>query len=492
MLVCFGTASPLWCGAQPPTTQLTPGTSTPFTPPGLATITDKPLPIDLPTALQLAGVQPIDVALAAERVKLARAQLNRARVAWLPTIYVGVDYFRHDGEIQDVAGNVAPTGKGAFAVGAGPSATISTSDAIFAPLAARQTVRSREASLQAARNDTLQAIAEGYFNVQQARGELAGAEDASRRAEEVVAHAEKFAPPAGLVPPVEAARARVEASRRRIAVRSARERWMTASAELSRLLRLDAAAVVMPAEPPHLLVTLVPADYALDELISIALTNRPELAADQAAVQATLARLRQEKLRPLTPSVLLRGAATNPAGTLAAGAFGGGRDGTPWNWGGRSDLDLQVVWEFQNLLLGNRARVRERRSENQLAVLELFRTQDRVASEVATAHAQAESANGNLADAEASVKDALEVAEKNAAALGETTDVRGQRVLIVRPQEVVAALQALAQTYADYYKAVADYDRAQFRLYRALGQPAQALSCQPPSIQALPAPPWAK
>jgi len=36
-------------------------------------------------------------------------------------------------------------------------------------------------------------------------------------------------------------------------------------------------------------------------------------------------------------------------------------------------------------------------------------------------------------------------------------------------------VQALAQAYLDYYGAVADANRAQFRLYRALGQPAQAL-----------------
>jgi hypothetical protein len=49
---------------------------------------------------------------------------------------------------------------------------------------------------------------------------------------------------------------------------------------------------------------------------------------------------------------------------------------------------------------------------------------------------------------------------------------------LVRPQEVVVSIQALAQAYSDYYGAVADYDRAQFRLYRALGQPAQLVSGQ--------------
>ena len=42
-------------------------------------------------------------------------------------------------------------------------------------------------------------------------------------------------------------------------------------------------------------------------------------------------------------------------------------------------------------------------------------------------------------------------------------------------QEVVAAIQSLDQAYRDYYAAVADYNRAQFRLYRAMGDPGQNL-----------------
>ena len=45
-------------------------------------------------------------------------------------------------------------------------------------------------------------------------------------------------------------------------------------------------------------------------------------------------------------------------------------------------------------------------------------------------------------------------------------------ILLVRPQEVIAAVQTLAQAYNDYYGAVGDFNRAQFRLYRALGYPA--------------------
>jgi hypothetical protein len=40
-----------------------------------------------------------------------------------------------------------------------------------------------------------------------------------------------------------------------------------------------------------------------------------------------------------------------------------------------------------------------------------------------------------------------------------------------RPFEVLQPIQALAQTRSDYLNAVLAYNRSQFRLYRAIGQP---------------------
>jgi outer membrane protein TolC len=441
---------------------------------------DRPLPINLPTALQLAGVRPIDIGLASERIQVAVAQLERARVLWLPTIYLGVDYFRHDGQIQSVEGNVLGTSKSSFLVGAGPSAVFAVSDAIFAPLAERQVVRAREAFLQTARNDSLLAVAEAYFNVQQARGELAGASDAARRAEEVVRRTEKLAAGGeGILADVDVVRARTEFARRDQALDTAGEHWRVASADLMRVLRLDASALVEPLEAPHLRVSLVPVDKPVDDLIPVALTNRPELAAQQALVQATLVRLRQERLRPLIPSVLLRGASTPVTGTLAGGYFGGGRNDNLSNFTARSDFDIQVLWELQNLGFGNRALADQRRAENRLSVLDLFRIQDQVAAEVAQAYAQAQSAASRLGKAENGLRDAVESANKNFEGLGQTKTAGGKVIiLVIRPQEVVAAIQALVLAYNDYYGSVADYNRAQFRLYRALGQPAQVLAGQ--------------
>jgi outer membrane protein TolC len=242
---------------------------------------------------------------------------------------------------------------------------------------------------------------------------------------------------------------------------------------------LDAAALVEPLEAPHLRVELVALDKSVDDLIPVGLMNRPELAAQQALVQATLVRLRQERLRPLIPSVLLRGASTPVVGTLAGGYFGGGRNDNLGNFSARSDFDVQVLWELQNLGFGNKALMDQRRAENRLSVLDLFRLQDQVAAEVAQAYAQAQSAASRLGKAENGLKEAAESANKNFEGLGQTKTAGGKVIiLVIRPQEVVAAIQALALAYNDYYGAVADYNRAQFRLYRALGQPAQWLAGQ--------------
>ena len=438
-----------------------------------AETTGVPLPINLPTALQLAGVNPIDVAVASERVKAATAQLDRANVAWLPTLYLGVDYARQDGQIQDIRGNVFTTSRSSFMAGAGPSMTFAVTDAIYSPLAAKQVLKARQADVQTALNDTMYSVAEAYFNVQQARGELAGAVDAVKRAEDVVKRTEQLAP--GVAPAVETNRARSDLSRRRQAVEAAYDRWQTASADLTRLLRLAPTAIVEPVEQPQSRVELVDLNTPVDDLIPAALVHRPELAGRQALVQATLVRLKQEKVRPLVPSVLIRGNATNPAGTLSSGVFGGGVNDNLSNFGGRNSIDMQLVWEFQNLGLGNRAAVRERQSENQLAVLEVFRVQDRIAAEVVQAHAQAQRATKRLNEAEAGLREAADTADKSVKSMGETKRVGESLVLVFRPQEVVAAVQALAQAYDDYFRAVADANRAQFRLYRALGHPAQCV-----------------
>jgi len=434
---------------------------------------ERTFPINLATAMRLANARPIDVQVAEQSVAIAARQLDRAKLLWVPNLVVGADFYRHTGGQQNFAGDILRSDRGSAMVGFGPNVVFNISDAIYAPLAAMQDLKVRRAAMQTATNDATYSVAEAYFYVQQARGELAGALLAAQRAEDVSKKAEALAE--GLAPPLEASRAKVELARRQQASTAARERWRTASAELGRLLRLEPGTLIEPMEPPFLPITVIPGDASLDALIPLGLTNRPELQGQQALVQATLARLKQEKLRPLVPSLALRSASTNPSGSLGYGTFAGGQGGTLGGSGSRFDLDLQVLWEFQSLGFGNKARIGERQAEYQIATLELFRTQDRIAAEIAAAFAQGQAASERMAQAEPALKESLDLVEKSLLGMAQTRRLGEVNVLVVRPQEVVAAVQALGQANADFYSAVCDYNRAQFRLHRALGHPSQLL-----------------
>jgi outer membrane protein TolC len=436
---------------------------------------ETPLPINLATALQLANARPLDVQIAGSLVDAAAAELTRAKLLWVPNIFIGSDYFQHLGPQQTSAGTILSDNRNSVMVGVGPNVFFSFSDAIFAPLAARQDLRAREAIHQTSRNDSALAVTEAYFGVQQSRGELAAATIAVKYAEDVARRTESLMAK-GLTPPSEANRANTELGRRRQIVSAARERWRVTSAELIRILRLDPAAVIEPAEPPSLPITVIDPTVTLDGLIPIALMARPELAEHQAVVRATLARLKQEKIRPLVPSLAIRSVSTSPTMSIGYGLFGGGNNGVYGDFGQRFDIDFQLMWEFEALGFGNRARVQERRAEYQAATLDLFRTQDRVAAEVATAFAQARSAAERVNFAEPALREGIDLANKTVEELGQTRRIGDSLLLLLRPQEAVAAVQSFSQAAEDFFTAIADYNRAQFRLYRALGHPANCLA----------------
>ncbi len=440
--------------------------------------TAKALPINLATALQLANARPLIIAAAQASVKVALADLQLAKVMWLPDVYVGPAYYRHDGGSAGNSGQEFTLGRDQLLAGYGLTAIFSVTDAIFGPLALKQVIRSREADVQTARNDALLNVVEAYFNVQQARGRYAGAHDAAEKGRELARNV--LALSKDLVPPVEVNRVRAQLAEVDQAETQAYEDWRVASAMLNRELRLAPATVVVPLEPPHLQVTLFSPQQEVDPLITVGLTSRPELASQQALVQSTLIRLRQEKLRPLIPSVVLEGnpVPAAPGGTLMGGVFLSDVNGQSNPTTFRNDVSVQLLWELRNLGFGNLALVNQRKAELERSFIELYRVQDRVAEEIAEAHAQMQSAATRICQTTTEVKEAQISYKGNVKGLSETSRAGDILVLAIRPQEAVAALSQLLRAYDNYYRSVSDYNRAQFRLYRALGYPAGILECE--------------
>ena len=435
-------------------------------------------PIDLGSALRLAGARDLDIAIARERVCEALAELERARVLWLPSLYVGPSWMRHDGQAQVVEGPVRSISKSSLFLGAtaaagssvggpvpaggpaqvsGLTSILRFSDAIFEPLAARQTIAARRAGVQVATNDALLGVAEAYFDLQESAGRLAIAREAAAHAETLANLTASYARTgAGLE--ADHRRSLAERDRQRRNVEEAVGGLEDASAELVRRVRLDPNVVVAPVEPPEAVIRLIGDASPIDSLIAIGLRNRPELAEAQALVQATLLRLKQARLRPFVPSLAMR---------YSGGGFGGGRNDFFGDFDARSDVDVNLYWELQNLGLADRAIARSRAAQGRAATLQLMKVQDRVASDVVRAEKARLSAARQMEEAARAVPEAMRSLSLNLTSIRRGAGLPGS----TRPIEVLQPIQALAQARSDHLGAVLAYNRAQFRLYRALGQP---------------------
>ena len=125
----------------------------------------------------------------------------------------------------------------------------------------------------------------------------------SSRAELLVNFAKGLAP--SLIAPLEINRAQAELQSLRQTQQVAIRDWRVASAQLAEILLLDPATLLEPVEPPFLQVTLIPCDQSPEELVPVALNNRPEIASRRELVAAAEQLLRREKNRPFLPNLFV-------------------------------------------------------------------------------------------------------------------------------------------------------------------------------------------
>jgi outer membrane protein TolC len=281
-----------------------------------------------------------------------------------------------------------------------------------------------------------------------------------------------------LIAPLEINRAKAELQSlkqtREVAIRD----WMVASAAMAEILLLEPEILLEPVEPPFGRVTLVPGDQTAAELVPIAIANRPEIASQRELLAAANRRLQQEKKRPFLPSLYVISNSTG-TGLLAAGSLSSGANGNMGSNGPAANFEVAAVWQLQNAGIGNIGRIRQRHVEQDLASLEVTRVLFRVRAEVQQGLARLQTARARIPQTEEGLQQAIESADKNFIGLRETTRPAGELLrLVVRPQEVVAALIALNTAFEQYSAAVNEFNSAQFDLYRALGQPAQWVTAQ--------------
>lgn len=425
--------------------------------------------IDLASALALAGANSLQIRLARERVIESQTNLDEARLMWVPSLRGGIGYNKHDGRIQDTRGDVIEAGRNSLFVGGGAGlgshpltgasggparffVDLSLADAAFEPLVARQFLRADRAAVTSTMNNELLAVATSYFDLVETHGRLASARLGLTNAEEMLRLVTAFVQ-ARAMARSEVERARAEQLFWQQQVEDARRRAMTRSAELARLLRLPPSVMLMPVEQRLARMHLVDVTLPIDELIGVGLASRPELAELRALGAAADERVRQEYWRPWLP---------NLAVGASAGSFGGGQSDTFSDQGSRSDVDALALWELRHGGFGNRVLRRRRSSQLRQACLELALMRDRIASEITAAAADVQSYNRQIDSVLAQTEAAGQSLRLNVLRIRDGEGL---------PIELQQAIRAYAAAHDAYARAVSDYNRAQSRLLRALGQP---------------------
>lgn len=412
-------------------------------------------PIDLPTALKLAGAQNLDVQIARERLREAEAQRDTAIYNFFPWVTPGVGYRRHDGRIQDVTGTLFDTSKQQLTPGVNVEARLDLGDAWFKALAAKQLAKAADHAVEAQQQDTAAAAALGYFDLVKARAVGDVAAEATRVA---TAYADQLQQGValGLIFKGDALRARGQAERNQLALQQAREQQRIAAARLAQLLRLDPAVNLTPADSELLPLTLTATNAALDSLVAQALGSRPELKQGAALANAAAKQHDAVTVGPLIPSL---------GAQAFAGGLGGGRNNDLDNFGGSANMALTLGWRFGPGGIFDSARERTADSRLRATALANDKLKDDIIRQVVEAHTRVHS----LRDQLTTLRRALATAEEGFR-LTRARKERGIGVVL----ENIFAEQELTRARSDYVAAVAEFNKAQFALRRVIGQDAKS------------------
>jgi outer membrane protein TolC len=439
-------------------------------------------PIDLPAALQLAGAFNPEIMLARERVTEAVAERQLAAAQFLPSLNAGMNLNHHlgpvqrtDGSLLDVHRDALYVGLGAGAVGGGTVAIpgivwlANVSDVIYQALVRRQQVRQQAFASDAVRNQVLLRASAAYLELLRATGRLAVARQVQVEAKEVTRVTADYAK-AGQGRQSDADRAATELEQRNSDVVQAESDLLTASAALCQLLSLDPSVRLQAIDGQVVPAPIVPEPIPLPELIAIALVQRPELRERQAAIRAAFLQMQSAKVLPFSPNLLIG---------YSAGSFGGGSDLATTqsrfgNFGDRQDFDVVLFWTLRNLGVGNVAFVRLDQSRLRQEELRQVIVLDRIRAEVATASARTHSRYAQI-----------ELQEKAIAASKKAfqQDLFRTRNNLGLPIELLDSLRLVARSRQAYLDAIIDYNRAQFELYVAMGQPPADILARPVPAQ---------
>jgi len=413
---------------------------------------EKTVLIDLPSALRLAGARNLDVQLAREKVAEAYAAQESAIERFFPWVAPGITYRRHDNLIQNTEGVIEDVHKQSYSPGAAIAAQTDLGDAIFKSLEAHQLTKAARHGFDAQQQETTLAAARGYFDLAAAHETVAVAREALRLSADYATEIDR-AVEAGIAFKGDALRVKVQQQRDEIALRRAEEDVRLASAKLVQILHLDPIVELVPSRRGGIVpLSIVSTTDSLGDLVSQALAARPETRQSAALLSAAQHAKNGSIYGPLIPSV---------GGQAFFGGLGGGMNGDTGHFGESEDYVALLNWRVGPGGLFDFGNIHAQQARLRSAAFAADKMIDQVANEVITSHTRLRSLADQIATAKQSLSDAEE-----ALRLGQERKEFGVGVVL----ETIQAEQDLSRVRNDYLTIVADYNKAQYELLKALGR----------------------
>ena len=243
--------------------------------------------------------------------------MQGAQVLALPTLNAGISYHGHTGNLQRSSGKILALDEQSLYFGGGARTVAAESigipavnivsplaDVIFEPLAAHQNVDRSRFDAQATVNTILLDVATLHFDLIAAEASLELFRQTEAEATELARLTRAYADK-GQGTKADADRAATTLLLFHRRIQKGEEEVAVASTRLARRLHLDPVVRIHPLVPRIEPISLIDVASPVQDLLRVALQNRPEMGARSAAVGIATTRYRQERLRPLLPILWL-------------------------------------------------------------------------------------------------------------------------------------------------------------------------------------------
>ncbi len=431
------------------------------TPTAEQNIAPKEIPITLDVVLRLAEQHNPRIAAARERLRESEMTLQQGLTGWMPNVYAGIAYYRHEGGIQQFDGSLLHSSFGALYPGLQISSDLDLREGVFQLIELERRIWQNRADLSQINNEVLMEAGLTYIDLLSARRGEKLIREIEKYEERLLDRVEKLAKTEpGFAAMTKSIRASL-INHHQMASRL-RQKANAASAKLVYLLGLPPGTCLHPID--HLTpIELVDTSAPPCDLIAKSFTNGPGVQEMQAILD-TVARTLEKTYGPYNylPTV---------QANISEGLFGAG-PGASLAWDNRFDFGLQVRWNLTNLSQ-TEAKRNVIRSKQAQAMYNYDEVRNKLALGVTEARDTIFAGREQIGLATSQIVQAGESYELSQKRMEANLSASG-------PSEVLLAIRNMEQAHFNHLQAIQEHNKAQIRLMMLLGGgPATAAEAKP-------------